>query len=152
MYWVGHAQTQGLSVNSIAGSFSLNFLVYFAEMSSYLSVETNRRKVRKCLRCVKEFSHRFDLENGKYLSTFLGVFARMVKVAHFALVINFCKRIYGNRTRGQLTLSWRRPLPYRNQPIDLLGKSIDCFLYDNGPRHEWVKQLRRRRASYEIKA
>ena len=36
-----------------------------------------------------------------------------------------------------LTLSRRRlPLSYRNQSIDLLAKSMDWFLYDNGPRHE----------------
>ena len=38
-----------------------------------------------------------------------------------------------------LTLSWRRPLSYRNQFIDLLRKSIDWFLYDNSLRHERVK-------------
>ena len=62
----------------------LNFLDYFAEMSSYFSMSTNKREVRKCLRCVKEFSHRFDLANGKYLSIFLGVFARIIKAKHFA--------------------------------------------------------------------
>ena len=31
-----------------------------------------------------------------------------------------------------LTLSWRRPLSYRNLSIDLLCKSMDRFLYDNG--------------------
>ena len=39
-----------------------------------------------------------------------------------------------------LTLSWRRPIPYRNQFIDLLCKSMDLFLYDNGLRHERVKK------------
>ena len=38
-----------------------------------------------------------------------------------------------------LTLSWRRPLSYRNQSIDLLRKSMNWFLYDNGLRHERVK-------------
>ena len=38
-----------------------------------------------------------------------------------------------------LTLSWRRPLSYRNQSIDLLHKSMAWFLYDNGLRHERVK-------------
>ena len=37
-----------------------------------------------------------------------------------------------------LTLSWRRPLSYRNQFIDLPCKSLDWFLYDNGFRHERV--------------
>ena len=38
-----------------------------------------------------------------------------------------------------LTLSWRRPLSYRNQSIDLQSKSMDWFLYDRGLRHERVK-------------
>ena len=38
-----------------------------------------------------------------------------------------------------LTLSRRRPLSYRNQSIDLLRKSMDWFLYDNGLRLERVK-------------
>ena len=39
-----------------------------------------------------------------------------------------------------LTLSWRRPLSYKNQSTDLLHKSMDWFLYDNGLRHERVKR------------
>ena len=38
-----------------------------------------------------------------------------------------------------LTLSWRRPLSYRNQSIGLLHKLMDWFLYDNGLRHKRVK-------------
>ena len=41
----------------------------------------------------------------------------------------------------QLTLLWRRPLSYRNQSIDLQSKSMDWFLYDNGLRHERVKDV-----------
>ena len=37
-----------------------------------------------------------------------------------------------------LTLSWRSPLSYRNQYIDLWSKSMDWFLYDNDLRHERV--------------
>ena len=37
-----------------------------------------------------------------------------------------------------LTLSRRRLLSYRNQSIDLLRKSMDWFLYDNGLRLERV--------------
>ena len=40
-----------------------------------------------------------------------------------------------------LTLSWRRPLSYRNQSIDLRSKSVDWFLYDNGLHHERVNTL-----------
>ena len=41
----------------------------------------------------------------------------------------------------ELTVSWRGPLSYRNESIDLESKSIDWFLYDNGLRHERVKFL-----------
>ena len=44
-----------------------------------------------------------------------------------------------------LTLSWRRPLPYRNQSTDLLRKSMDWFLLDNGLRHERVKKKRKKK-------
>ena len=37
-----------------------------------------------------------------------------------------------------LTLSWRRPLSYRNQSIDLQSKSMNWFLFDNGLPHERV--------------
>ena len=40
-----------------------------------------------------------------------------------------------------LILSSRRPLSNRNQSIDLLCKSLDWFLYDNGLRHERVNDL-----------
>ena len=39
-----------------------------------------------------------------------------------------------------LTLSWRRPLSYKNQSIDLRSKSMDWFLYDNVLRHERFKR------------
>ena len=41
--------------------------------------------------------------------------------------------------KNHLTLSWRRPISYRNQSIDLRSKPMDWFLYDNGLRHEKVK-------------
>ena len=44
-----------------------------------------------------------------------------------------------NHNQRGLTLSWRRPLSYRNQSIDLLHKSMDWFLYDNGLSHERFK-------------
>ena len=48
------------------------------------------------------------------------------------------KAAYYNSTT-LLTLSYRRPLSYRNQSTDLRSKSIDWFLYDIGLRHERVK-------------
>ena len=46
-------------------------------------------------------------------------------------------------TRGtsKLNLSWRRPLSYRNQSIDLQSKSMNWFLYDNGFGHERAKSV-----------
>ena len=38
-------------------------------------MKTNNRKVKKSVKCSKGFSLRYDLENGKYLSIFLGIFA-----------------------------------------------------------------------------
>ena len=43
------------------------------------------------------------------------------------------------RSAFLLTRSWRSPLSYKNQTIDLGSKSIGWFLYDNGLRHERVK-------------
>ena len=45
---------------------------------------------------------------------------------------------YSKTNLLKLTLSWRRPLSYRNQSIDLQSKSMDWFLYDNNLRHEKV--------------
>ena len=46
---------------------------------------------------------------------------------------------FQSRFSKLLTLSWQRPLSYKNQSIDLLRKSVDWFLYDNGLRHERVR-------------
>ena len=65
-----------------------------------------------------------------------------------SFIYRFCKtnftfthfqNITLSKSKVYLTLSWRRPLSYRNQSFDLLCKSIDWFLYDNGLRHERVK-------------
>ena len=45
------------------------------------------------------------------------------------------------RKNCSLTLSWRGLLSYRNQSIDLQSKSMDWFLYDNGPRRARVKDI-----------
>ena len=42
-------------------------------------------------------------------------------------------------SKWRLSLSWRRPLSYRNQSTDLRKKSMDWFLYDNDLHHEKVK-------------
>ena len=52
------------------------------------------------------------------------------------------RNISCSHSSQNFTLSWRGPLSYRNQSIDLLGKSMDWFLYDNGLCHERVKKPR----------
>ena len=44
------------------------------------------------------------------------------------------------KKHDSLTLSWRRPISYRNQSFDLLRKSMNWFLYDIGLPHERFNQ------------
>ena len=48
-------------------------------------------KVRKCLKCAKEFSRRFDLVNGKYLPNFLGFLQELPRL-HILLKLSIFKR------------------------------------------------------------
>ena len=66
---------------------------------------------------------------------------RRVVLLSKSLVISILLLVLSYITWAYLTLSWRRPLPYRNQSIDLLRKSMDWFLYDNGLRHERVRMI-----------
>ena len=51
-----------MSVSSIADA--LNFLFYFAEMSNYFSMKTQKRRVRKCLNSVKKiFAYIYAVDN-----------------------------------------------------------------------------------------
>ena len=52
-----------------------------------------------------------------------------------------CSDEEGHYVHLSLTLSWRRPISYKNQSTDLLRKSMDWFLYDIGLRHERVKEI-----------
>ena len=65
------------------------------------------------------------------------------------LDINSKKFVRIRKGKGQfrLTLSWRRPISYRNQSIELWSKSMDWFLYDISLRHESVKPWFSRRLS-----
>ena len=60
-----------------------------------------------------------------------------LSVLFFLVTLPRCQVIFQwkqtkEKLGNALTLSWRRPLSYRNQ-------SIDWFLYDNGLRHERAK-------------
>ena len=59
------------------------------------------------------------------------------------LTLAFLSSQHDFKSQGKnLTLSWQRPISYRNQSIDLLCKSMDWFLYDIGLRHERVKYVK----------
>ena len=60
------------------------------------------------------------------------------------------QKIVQYNINAHLTLSWRRPLSYRNQSTDLRSKSMDWFLNDNGLRHERVKYLVERVVLYNF--
>ena len=57
------------------------------------------------------------------------------------LLWQLCTAVKSKHAIDCLALSWRRPLSYRNQSIDLRSKSMDWFLYDNGLCHERVKEI-----------
>ena len=66
----------------------------------------------------------------------LFTFSSMIRLMNGKCVLFLITLIEG----PNLTLSWQRPLSYRNQTIDLLlRKSVDWFLYDNGLSQETVK-------------
>ena len=64
---------------------------------------------------------------------------RHTKRASYLLHFVNSNQVTAQLTFHCVTLSWRKPLSYRNKSIDLQSKSIDWFLYDNGLRHERVK-------------
>ena len=55
----------------------------------------------------------------------------------------FMVRLNFDQYLSCLTLSWWRPLSYRNQSIDLQRKSLDWFLDDNDLRHKRVNSSRK---------
>ena len=73
----------------------------------------------------------------KWLSVGLWTKWLWVRIPLLSLVIVSRNNLTGRR----LTLSWRRPLSYRNQSINLRSKSMNWFLYDNGLRHERVNSV-----------
>ena len=75
-----------------------------------------------------------------YLSTCLEEGFFTTKVFFFFFLKKHVKGLL-QKSFVVLTLSWRRPLSYRNRSIDLRSKSMDCLLYDNGLRHEIVKEI-----------
>ena len=57
------------------------------------------------------------------------------------VTLRVTKAVQRNQANKSLTPSWRGPLSYRNQSIDLQSKSMDWFLYDNSLCHERVKRM-----------
>ena len=78
-----------------------------------------------------------------YLVTFLKVIVIYFKIYHWLILKKLQQDLWLHQKSitemSILILSWQRLLSDRNQSIDLLGKSMVWFLYDNGLRHERVK-------------
>ena len=79
-----------------------------------------------------------------YLEDWLKAFSLdiwMQRCQVFSLIIKKYISRWLHTSNKALTFSSRRSLVYRNQPIDLLCKLMDWFLYDKDIRHERVKML-----------
>ena len=61
-----------------------------------------------------------------------------IKAYQFELEVGVMKNINPGERTG-LNLSWRKSVSYRNQSVDLLFRSMDCFLYDTDLSHERFK-------------
>ena len=91
------------------------------------------------------FSKNQNLENHYRHEEDIYIFKRHMKTQKHVNTYSQVKRekeeeTWCNKSRV-LTFSWRRPISYRNQSIDLLCKSMDWFLFDIGLRHERVKLI-----------
>ena len=73
----------------------------------------------------------FFFASSQWIRKFCKGKSRPILVVHIQVQSN--KKIW-------LTLSWRRPISYSNQSIDLRSKSMEWLLYDIGLRPERVKE------------
>ena len=105
------------------GVFAKNFTTYICGKKQFYV-----KKLRESKRIFKD--------RDWILSYYKQLFERFYFRLFRELVLLFLLKIC-----SCLTLSWRRPISYRNQSIDLLRKSMDWFLYDIGLRHERVKKI-----------
>ena len=115
---------------------------------SYMVFWQNKKTCFSIILQVKKENWKIDFYSNKKVFTRSGNCKLLLNQRYmlFIITINFyipCFSIVTSLLNliVNLTLSWRRPLSYRNQSIDLLCKSMECFLYDNGLRHERVKRL-----------
>ena len=98
----------------------------FYNVNSTLKMKNNKNKISQVIKALK--INRNAKENLlAIVKNICDLFSRFSKFLR--------KTFKGSKT---LTLSWRRPLSYRNQSTDLQSKSTDRFLYDNGLHHERV--------------
>ena len=79
------------------------------------------------------FLYSKSLSRFKIASSVIFVKVTSSVILFIYIVILFCHmvlQLYCIYLLQLLTLSWRRSLAYRNQPIDLQSKPMDWFLYD----------------------
>ena len=125
---------------------SFNFDQAFADLVCHTDInlvdvysfEVNNKNKNRCENCSKLTTETPELKFCGWLWT--------IFTPWFVFVTNFeqvnagsCFNISIHRCSQHmllLTLSWWKPLSYRNQSIDLLCKAMDWFLYDIVLRHE----------------
>ena len=108
----------------------INFYLYDLFFRNYFLRKKRLSNFPKCFVAI----HIFFVQTAKIL-----IFWFFIKVEHIGFSVRHT--LFYVLSLYLLTLSWRRPLLYRNQSIDVQSKSMDWFLYDNGLRHERVKNL-----------
>ena len=117
-------------------------MLFFSKTSEAYSELCHKSKMEHFAKIV----HGFSLTNIFAKCFILDVWkvSQYATEHHLHEYSNYAKRESSHRRwllkKVFLTLSWRRPLSYRNQSIDLQSKSMDWFLH-YGLRLERIKNL-----------
>ena len=105
----------------------------------------SQQKLAEACNCIRK-----EILTQVLFCEFCGIFKSTFFIEHFwwLLLSQSCFQLYNipscTINDFLFNLSWRRPLSYRNQSVDLLCKSMDCFLYDNGLPHEMVNSFQQK--------
>ena len=88
-------------------TFSLfYFLFYFAKMSSYFSMKTNKRKVRNRLKCVKEIKVVFQFFIQKYYAWQNNIFWLGIISTKNTMRVDYAERILNNNGQMNFFLNY----------------------------------------------
>ena len=87
-----HKQSESIQLLNLS---ALTFLFTLPRCQVIFQWKQRKEKLGNVWSTWRNFCVDLNLGNGKHLSVFLGVFARIVKVTHFSQVINFRERAHG---------------------------------------------------------